>query len=217
MDNIKDFPKSVVVPVEADNLRHELRLTIQRVQGAYLQLKEDGNFVLPERFEDLTADYSRTFYQPFIQRIKEDFTLEDGRRKELLNRWTQYQRKTTERINTIVSGIMATAALKWQYDEKIMMPIPTASVDAVASELAKRTIDPKAAIHYELIQRAAKAYHDLREWEEMHNVARKPFPWLIRCPMLRLAEEWAAGSFTMAEAPDAATAARWKIVQQNIF
>lgn len=217
MDNIKDFPKKIVVPVEADHWRHELRLTIQKVQSAYLQLKEDDDFVLPSRFEDLTSNYSRTFYQRYIQHIKEDFTLEDEQRKKLLDRWTYYQRQTTGRVNTIVNGISSTAALQWQFDTKIKMPVPGASVDVVANMLAERSLDPKAAIHYELIQRAAEAYLNLREWEASHDVARKPFSWLIRCPMQILAEEWAAGCFTLATAPDAITAEKWKIVQQNIF
>ena len=124
-----DFPKTIILPDEAEDKRRELRSTVQRVQAAYLSLKEDNDFVLPDDWRKLSAEYSKNYYAPFLSSIDRDITIDDLTRKKLRNKWDRIQAKTTSKINVIVNGISSTPQLRWEWDDKVMLPVPAAPIE----------------------------------------------------------------------------------------
>lgn len=214
MDNV--FPSQIILPEEADNKRHELRLIVQKVQAAYLSLRDDVDFTLPD-FEQLTADYGREYYRPFVEAIAHDITIDDATRERLRQKWTRIQAATVGKINQINNLISSTPQLQWKFNDTIKLPTPTASIDKVADMMATKKLDPKAAAHWALLQKVVEAYKDLRQFEESNKVGKKPLQWLFKLTMTAFAEQWASGCFERPEAPDEATAERWRIINQSIF
>lgn len=215
MDNVS-FPSQILLPQEADDKRHELRATVQKVQAAYFSLRDDPDFVMPE-WGQLTPQYSRNYYAPFLASIDHNLTIDEVQRKRLRNKWERIQAQTTTKINQICNGIESTPQLQWRWDDNVKLPVPTASIDKVADMMATKELDPKAAAHWALLQKVVEAYKDLRQFEESNKVGKKPLQWLFKLSMTAFAEQWASGCFERPEAPDEATAERWRIINQSIF
>lgn len=211
-----DFPKTIILPDEASAKRHELRTIVQKVQTAFLALRDDPDFVMPE-WGQLTPQYSRNYYRPFLSSIDRDLTIDEVQRKRLRNKWERIQAQTTTRINHVLNGIEATPQLKWQWDDNVKLPVPTASIDTVADQMTTHNVPSRAAYHWALLQKVVEAYKEMRYFEEKNHIGKKHLQWLFRHTPTTFAEQWASGFFEQAEAPDQATADRWRIMNQTIF
>lgn len=189
----KTFPKRIVLEDECDQIRHDLRVTVQRVQSAYLALKNDPDFTLPSSFDALTADYSREYYRPFMEAISKDFTLDEDQRRKLKNRWGRIQADTTHKVNIVCDGIKSTNLLNWKFDEAMQMPVPTASIDEVAEKMATHDVPSLACEHWQLVQVISSAIRDLREWERSNNIRKQPLQNLVSWDERQFARQWVRG------------------------
>lgn len=213
----KEFPSKIVVSKELETARFKLRRLIQNVQSSYLSLRDDPDFQLPPSLEELTPDFSRRFYAPFQAALDKDITLEPEQRQKLKNRWGRIQAATTAKVNVVHDGIAETPYLNWTFDERLQLPVPTATVEEVAVMLSTFNVPDGAKEHWEALQKVVEAYGDLRRFEESHDIAKKPLQWLFRLSQQTFIEEWASGGFSKPEAPDATTAERWKLLAKGIF
>ena len=188
-----EFPKTIVLQEESDTARHNLRVMVQRVQAAYLALKEDPEFELPPKFEDLTPEYTRQFYRPNLERIETDFMLDEEQRHKLKIRWRRKQAAATTKANIICDGIKATPALKWTYDEALRMPTPCANIDEVANELSTMAVPPMAHDHWLMVHAIATAVRELRKWEKEHGIVKYPLSLLTSWDEHEMARRWVRG------------------------
>ena len=191
----KEFPKTIIMPEEADTNRHSLRVMVQKVQAAFLALKEDTEFTLPPKFEELTPEYVRQFYKPKLERIESDILLDgdDEKRHKLEIRWRRKWANTSAKVNVIRSGIESTPILKWRYDEALQMPTPTANIDGVSDKLASRNVPPLAHDHWMLVHAIATGVRGLRAWERAHGIVKQPLSLLTSWDEQEMARRWVRG------------------------
>lgn len=214
MDN--KLPTKVILPQEAENKRHELRAVVQRVQTAFLSLKNDSDFTMPD-WQSLSAEYVINYFSPLLDSIKRSVTIDNSQKQKLLEQWERKKKTTLQKTSIILNLISSSSQLEWKFDSKVFMPVPSRNIDEVANEMATVEIDNKAQKHWHLLLIVVDAYKTLRSYEQENHIGKKPLEWLFRLTNERFAEEWAARHFDVPEAPDQVTAERWRILQKNIF
>lgn len=215
MDNT-NFPTKIILQEEADILRHDFRKTVQKVQAAFLELRSDTDFLMPD-WQCLSTQYVVDYFKPFLDSLKSDITLDDAQRQKLIIKWQRKKASAVSKAATITNGIGKTPQLKWQLDEKVKLPVPTASIDNVADKMAMHDVPTQAACHWGKLQKVVEAYKDLRLFEDSNKIARKPLQWLFRQTQDTFASQWVSKGFEQSEAPDSATATRWEIINKSIF
>lgn len=187
------FPKRIILEDEADNIRHDLRVKVQRIQSAYMELRDNPDFSLPSTLEQLNADYCHAFYKPFLDSITKDFTLDDEQRRKLKNRWGRIQAKATSKANVVCDGIKATKLLEWHFDDAIRLPIPTARIDDVAEQMASHDVPSMAREHWLLVKVISSAITELREWERKHGILKQPLRNLTQWNEREFVTQWVRG------------------------
>lgn len=204
----KEFPKTIVMPEEADANRHNIRVLIQRVQSAYLDLKNNPEFSMPASLEKLTVEYVHEFFRPTMERIENDPLLEPEQRAKLRMRRGRIQAAVTTKVNIICTGMKSTPQLKWVFDEAIQMPVPTAPIDEVADKMARCEVPHLASDHWLLVQVIASAIKELRAWEKKNRIVKQPLNTLTAWDEQEFARRWAQGMTTNPEEEERTRAIR---------
>ena len=189
--------KFVSIPIEVDSKKAEIRRVIRNAQDALRTLQNDTDFLMPKTLDELTADYSRRYYQQYMDVIRKDpsFIGDEERRKKVLNKWSHKQATTTMLINTVRNTLDNWPLLKLHYDPVVRNICigSNVSVDKVAEEMVKRPIPPLAADHFKLVQLVASAVKGLREWERQNGILKRPLRNLVMWNEEEFAVQWAAG------------------------
>ena len=217
-----EFPEMVVLPHEFESKASELRQRIRAAQDAFMALRDDSDFSMPQSLAQLTPDYVRDYFRPLIAAIDNDHTFEDtpednAKRHRLKTKWQRKQAQATARVNNIIGTMEATPQLKWRYDQMTRCITPSAKIDDVAAAMVVRPFPPIGADHWTVVQLVKSTIEGLRRWEKENGIAKKPVQTLFTMSKEAFAQEWAAGGFYPPQTDDATLLERWDIMQQHIF
>lgn len=197
MEKQETLPRTVVVAAEFEQETFRIRSIIRNAQDAFARLRDDENFVMPDKLSDLTVEYCKEYFNPIRQKISDMVINEDDpsdvlRKKKLSDRWERRQSEGTRLIN-IVRTFLDMADLAPRYDQMTRNIVPGASVADIAARRVERQVPPMAADHWRMLQHLASTYREFRRFEADHNIKKTPLVSLLSLDAQRFCEIWATG------------------------
>ena len=192
------FPESVVIQCEQQQKALELRRIVRTAQDSFARLRDDEQFVMPDKLSDLTIEYCKEFFKLKRQRIEdmvinEDDTTEVQRKRKLLQKNQMHHANCTRSINE-VRAFLDDVDLGARFDQLSQNIIPTADLDQLAAERVKRPVPYLAAEEWKLLQDVKSAYKKLREWQQEYDLKKMPLKVLFGMDLQKFLEEWATNN-----------------------
>ena len=192
--DIKDLPKTVIIPEEFRDMDGELRNDIRQLQNAYTTLKDLKDYDCPTTLEELNTAEIDKLTKERISRVMEDTTLLPSEIEERIGKYKALHRTVARQIHTIENVVARWPEAEFAYDVQVENIVPSANLETIVEAKCTREVPPMAQRHGRLIGNVFAAIARLREFEEEEGVNKIRLEVLGAMDAATFAGRWADGS-----------------------